>query len=124
MGRKKLDLLICEKCGKKHKDFHWRKGFLQHLKNKDHLSSTDLFKCEECEKTFYNKGRLGAHRQRYHVEILLNCEYCQKEFTRKDNVKTNIRMNHETNFGVTCLKCRKAFKNTGEATFRRHLGII
>ena len=97
---------------------------MQHLKNKDHLTSTDLFKCEECEKTFHNKGRLGAHRQRYHVEILLNCEYCQKEFTRKDNVKTNIQMNHETNFGVTCLKCRKAFKITGEATFRRHLDII
>ena len=59
--------------------------------NLDRHKLTCQIKCVECEEVFTNKRELTTHVVKVHERI---CSVCGKEFSRKDNLKTHQKSQH------------------------------
>ncbi|EFO84375.1 hypothetical protein CRE_19879 [Caenorhabditis remanei] len=113
--KKHLELImVCIKC---------KKGFKSYENLQSHdclLLSDDTFTTEivvplpeEWEDLMKVYKRKMRNLMRYGV---FKCEYCQKDFTRLDNLKVHIRIQHkkkmsENTSGVVCDVCKTAFRS-------------
>ncbi|KAI5643514.1 zinc-finger double domain-containing protein [Phthorimaea operculella] len=78
-----------------------------------HLDKHDLFKCEQCKKTYINR-----HTYKLHLKICgrsdtripkFFCDMCNKGFARKNSLRTHLKVNHGYGNVVTCNWCKKKF---------------
>ena len=53
-----------------------------------------MYKCDQCERTFMNKGLMNIHRQSAHEGDQYSCEQCGTQFTEKGNLKKHIKSKH------------------------------
>ena len=52
--------------------------------------------CQECGKSFNQKGNLKRHKDTIHLGLKkFCCEFCQKEFSKKDNMMHHISKLHD-----------------------------
>ena len=58
-------------------------------------------KCVECEEVFTNKRQLTTHVVKVHERI---CLVCGKKFSRKDNLKTHQKSQHDVTIREGTLK--------------------
>jgi len=90
------------------------KGFNFAKKNKKKTS----FKCELCylvnKKVYYgSKNSLKTHKLRAHKsKQMFQCDKCEKEFSRKDNLKTHVTSYHSKK-KYSCPECNEAFTKKG-----------
>ena len=129
----KLIRHICDICGhvsteigtlKKHKNVVHEKIYKKmcHLCSKQMSSNTQLnehminvhgigerkFKCDQCDKSYSQKGHLNTHIKCIHEKLQYNCDKCDKSFSQKGKLKSHIESVHE-NILYNCEKCEKSF---------------
>ena len=91
----------CEDCDKM---FAFEKSLVRHLKlvhrytdkNLDYAPiDNDLLACPDCDSTFPRAHDLRRHKDTVHKEKVtwkpVQCAFCGKEFTRKDNLARHLR---------------------------------
>ena len=104
-------------CGKA---FAVKRDLVNHVRGV-HLKLRNYI-CEEegCEKRFETKSNRERHRRGVHVkERLFHCDDCEKNFSRKDNLKVHIQAAHQS-LKQICKEggCGKAFST--ESNLERH----
>ena len=52
------------------------------------------FACDDCEKSFGQKGALLNHKVLHADEKPFKCSFCDKDFTQKGNMKTHMMKVH------------------------------
>ena len=78
-------------------------------------SDADKFKCHEegCGKGFPTKGRLNSHAKTHDAKLHVKCQYCNKVFNEKKNVKPHEKTCRQRPTpavrDVKCELCPKAF---------------
>ena len=55
-------------------------------------AKTMIFKCEKCEKEFYEEWKLRAHVK---IHNKIKCEQCEKTFANSDIKEKHVRIAHE-----------------------------
>ena len=83
---------ICSHCG--------YAGFtLGHLKRhikRHHEKRTKNYKCDLCDKTFYEQYTLNSHKRKVHDGIRDKiCKFCGKTFKEVHHLKNHIKGIHE-----------------------------
>ena len=105
-----LRLQVCDLCGKRlssrRVSIHKR---AVHLKLRP-------YKCDICEKTFFNKQNLERHHQSIH-QPKAQCQFCGKEFTLVF-IQRHIDLMHLGNLSHQCAECGKRFVD--KPTLERH----
>lgn len=106
----------CEICGKVYKCM---KTFKVHRKTHSTDFKKELFKCDECEKTFASKANLETHRKSEHrgMKKPFLCQTCGKSFTSKHTMLQHLNV-HTGNRPYVCHTCGKDF--TYESALRDH----
>ncbi|KAG4076309.1 hypothetical protein HA402_005752 [Bradysia odoriphaga] len=99
--------LICC-CKKKAKV---RKAVIEHV---EWHMNPNMFRCDECSRTFNEKRALRKHKVEQHkmrTEVPLDCGQCTKQFSNLDSLKRHVvRVHPPDNQKFTCDICRKDFK--------------
>lgn len=58
----------------------------------------DRYKCPRCDASFASRGRRGAltrHFAEVHLKVKkFMCNYCEKTFSRKENLSRHVEMIH------------------------------
>ena len=73
---------------------------------------SELFKCNECTKTFRLKGQLKKHERQVHEKKNVTCEICNKSFVSQGQLKRHTTSNHsDTSHKVLCSICGKTFSS-------------
>lgn len=65
---------------------------LTHEKNRE-----KPYKCEFCEKAYFNRGALNVHR-RIHLGLMKKCTHCPKEFCRQIDLDHHLRTHASSPF--------------------------
>ena len=85
--------------------------------------TADLFKCEECNYTSYNKVNFDIH-MRKHTGNLLKCEECKYTSNRKDNFDSHMRKHTGNLFRCDVCEYTSAQKRNFESHMRKHTGNL
>ena len=75
-------------------------------------------KCVECEEVFTNKRQLTTHVVKVHERI---CLVCGKKFSRKDNLKTHQKSQHDLTITEGTLKTSIGFMSINEELEKRRM---
>ena len=75
------------------------------------------YKCEYCGKQFAKKDRLIAHNQGVHMKSTFQCNICEFRTTRNGHLKTHKMMVHD-GIKYPCTMC--TYKATSKARVRMH----
>ena len=70
------------------------------------------FKCDFCEKSFFNEEILGLHINSNHKSIIegwKKCVFCDKTYHSKHSLNQHVRMRHSKAKGYECETCSKVF---------------
>ena len=70
------------------------------------------FKCDSCEKSFFNEEILGLHIKSNHKSIIEGwneCKYCDKKYRLKNSLYLHMIMIHENKRNHQCETCSKEF---------------
>jgi hypothetical protein len=78
----KMDLHICEECGKEYKN---AKSLWTHRKTY-HKSTCNI--CTICKKEYKNNKSLWSHRKKYHQNA---CNFCDREFDKLCGLTTHLK---------------------------------
>ncbi|XP_013161929.1 PREDICTED: zinc finger protein OZF-like [Papilio xuthus] len=74
--------------------------------------SDQLYKCEECDKTFNKERALISHRRKHKNYVTkdknFECDYCHKMFSMKSLLKRHLKL-HSTNRPFQCNQCSKSY---------------
>eukprot|EP01083_Nonionella_stella_P189578 701368_1 len=97
----------CPQCDKTYARRH---DLFQHVERK-HLKIT-YYKCQECGKQFYNKGRWIAHRRIHTGERPYKCDTCCQSFKQFGNLCVHKRT-HTGEKPHECVHCKKRFSQSG-----------
>ena len=97
---------VCEVCGKK---FHLKVGLREHMKYVH--TDQYLIECKVCKKRLKSRNSLYGHMAVYHSDIdtVYPCEECGKTFRQKGNLKKHMLV-HSENRLFNCKQCDKKFK--------------
>lgn len=102
-------------CWKKYR--HWS-DLLNHRKTV-HLINPSIYKCTECEKTFYQSWKFDYHKKTVHSQPV-NCDKCSAEFLSVISLRVHIKKHHSDR----CKGVKKATSNQqSKATERKCIDI-
>lgn len=73
---------------------HWS-DLLNHRKTV-HLINPSIYKCNDCEETFYQSWNFSYHKKTVHSVSPIKCRYCKFECTTKYNMKLHQKKMHST----------------------------
>ena len=80
------------KCNQCAKEFHYKAGLNQHIKNVH--TGEKPFSCPDCEYSSTNSYNLKVHRRIHSGDKPFKCEYCQYASTQKHAVLQHQRNRH------------------------------
>jgi phage anti-repressor protein len=90
---------------------------------KQDLSTAVLHKCDLCNSSYKNHGKLVNHRKKVHnIEDTTDytiCPLCKKKFTNKGKMTRHIRSVHEKSTQVKCDECNSIFAD--KANLKAHI---
>jgi uncharacterized C2H2 Zn-finger protein len=73
------------------------------------------FNCEYCDKTFGQKGDLKRHINTVHLKQKnYKCDHCNESFGKKSNLKRHINTIHLKQKNFSCEHCESAFGQKGD----------
>ena len=88
------------------------------------------FKCDICECTFVQRGKLINHVDAVHEKKKpFKCEFCDYRSSRKENIKSHVESVHEKKKPFKCASCvyssvpnRRAVRNkrAGGKILKKH----
>ena len=70
------------------------------------------YKCDFCEKSFFNEEILGLHIKSNHKTIIggcMKCEFCDKKYFLKNSLYVHVKMTHSNANLYECDTCNKKF---------------
>uniref|UniRef100_A0A671Q258 C2H2-type domain-containing protein n=1 Tax=Sinocyclocheilus anshuiensis TaxID=1608454 RepID=A0A671Q258_9TELE len=81
------------------------------------------YTCQQCGNSFTHKGTLNSHIRSHTGESPYTCKLCEKSFSRKESRKIHMRI-HTGEKPHTCDQCGKSFthKGTLNAHMKTHTG--
>nr|XP_045608984.1 uncharacterized protein LOC123764831 [Procambarus clarkii]XP_045608990.1 uncharacterized protein LOC123764831 [Procambarus clarkii] len=95
----------CETCGQR---FTVRSDLMRHL-NTVH-SNLRPYDCDLCGEKFATSDALRYHRNKTHSTVLHYCEYCNKSYKWKGELRTHIQRNHmEHKERFQCSRCSRNY---------------
>lgn len=98
------DQLTCNICGQK---FKRKKNVLTHIKafhNKERN-----FKCDICDKGFYEKHHLNNHKATHKDDKPFDCDECDKNFRTTVSLRSHKKFCHPDENGETIKKVNKEY---------------
>lgn len=111
----------CEVCGWK---FMERNKLMLHLESHKSTSERKLpYRCEYCNKQFYNKAGWSDHMNTHTGTRPFQCDKCEATFAHRIGLKRH-EVVHTKNKPFVCLHCNKAFpfKSKLDAHLTIHTG--
>ncbi|XP_022910874.2 zinc finger protein pita-like [Onthophagus taurus] len=78
---------------------------------------TDVFPCDQCERSFPLKQLLELHMRNHERERGYKCSICNRKFFTKNDLGKHIQT-HSNNKPFECVVCNKSFSR--EALLQRH----
>ncbi|XP_065337445.1 zinc finger protein 569-like [Cloeon dipterum] len=94
---------ICKECGE---SFNVYLKFNRHVR-KFH-SKTASFRCDHCDYSTFETGRMAWHMQYRHLPKIIKCGDCNKLFGSKSILKSHKERSHKY---VRCAECAKEISN-------------
>ena len=88
-----------------------------------------LWKCDFCEKSFFNDQILGLHVKSNHKPIIegwKKCEFCDKTYQSKKSLYQHVNVTHSKKINYECEICNKVFLNESNLNTHKksvHKGI-
>lgn len=82
-----------------------------------------LFSCHICHETFSDRSSLKAHKRIHDLEIVNQCNICQKYFNSQSSVSKHINRIHNLTQEYECSRCSKIFYKRSEIVkhiFKNH----
>ena len=104
---KKIYKLVCHLCAKQLSSNSYLKS---HMISVHGIGEEQKFKCDQCDKSFCQKGHLKVHIATVHENVRFHCDKCDKSFSQKDKLTLHMRSVHE-NIRFYCDKCEKNFSS-------------
>uniref|UniRef100_A0A8C9D9K0 Zinc finger protein 510 n=1 Tax=Panthera leo TaxID=9689 RepID=A0A8C9D9K0_PANLE len=97
----------------------YRKSYFTQPQITSH-SEVKPYKCNECGKSFFQKGHLIQHQRTHTGEKPFECNECGKTFSQKSHLSTHQRI-HRAEKPYKCNECGKTFVQ--KSTLRGHQRI-
>jgi KRAB domain-containing zinc finger protein len=63
------------------------------------------YMCDKCDMSFGSKYKLRRHEQSQHIGQQFKCNLCKKLYTRKDNLKVHMKIQHKIGTKKDALQC-------------------
>ncbi|XP_018313819.1 transcriptional repressor CTCF-like isoform X1 [Mycetomoellerius zeteki] len=98
----------CDQC---ERTFALRQALLLHVQ-RVHIRARN-YKCNECEKNFFNKHDLSKHLSIHSQEKPYSCLICQKQFSRQTSLQRHKKV-HKDETHYACPDCDDEFFTTEE----------
>ncbi|XP_045695764.1 zinc finger protein 510 [Phyllostomus hastatus] len=114
--------LVCNdktQTGDKTFEYHENRKLAHRVHQRTH-SQIKPYKCDECEKSFCQKGHLIQHQRTHTGEKPFECNECGKTFSQKSHLSTHQRI-HSAEKPYKCKECGKTFVQ--KSTLRGHQRI-
>uniref|UniRef100_H0WPC0 Zinc finger protein 510 n=2 Tax=Otolemur garnettii TaxID=30611 RepID=H0WPC0_OTOGA len=122
---KGVNPLVCndtKQTGDKSLEYHDKKSYqtsAHKVRQRTH-SEVKAYKCNECGKSFCQKGHLVQHQRTHTGEKPFECNECGKTFSQKSHLSTHQRI-HTAEKPYKCNECGKTFVQ--KSTLRGHQRI-
>ncbi|XP_055603899.1 transcription factor grauzone-like [Uranotaenia lowii] len=109
----------CDVCSKSFSSMSYLR---LHKKEVHEVAVNRPFKCDQCPKTFVQKGQLSSHLSRHKMH---QCSICDKFLTGKGSLLVHMAKMHSEEGRMICDTCGKEFKfkPSFDRHVRMHLGI-
>ncbi|XP_039762737.1 zinc finger protein 91-like isoform X2 [Pararge aegeria] len=106
----------CVHCGR---IYHNTRSLKHHMKLKHTVD--DPVKCQSCDKICNNKYSLAYHKMVHKNTSWSKCDYCEKVFKSKRNIRRHIEYTHLGKQRYKCIECETLFKE--KRSLRKHVRI-
>ena len=108
--------LTCEYCGR---GFNAKGTLLGHIRR--YHTKEKLFKCDSCDKSYFQQGSLVLHKRTHSGERPYQCSHCNKAFASVGNLTDHVRI-HTGEKPYKCHVCGKAF--TKSCNMKKHVKLM
>lgn len=107
----------CYKCGHCNRVYYSERSLKHHVKLKH--TTDEAVECEICGKVCSNKYYLASHSKIVHNNSWSKCDYCDKQFKSKRNIRRHIEYTHLGMQRYKCIECETLFKE--KRSLRKHV---
>lgn len=92
-----------ENCWKRYR--HWS-DLLNHRKTV-HLINPTIYKCSECEQTFYQSWNFAYHKKTAHCATFIQCDECDFQCRTLHSLRSHQKKQHSPDTGISTIKINK-----------------